>query len=123
MGRGKSKIVHRMSNYKRAVIARAKLKNYLLNPSKSNGKAAFFKSLGYNMQNFRRLEKDIRKGIAETDAVMYIENRYGHNVKVYNINLSLGIDRKAVVLTSWQVDDGSTIPRFITAFPPNKKKE
>lgn len=121
-GRGaSSKIIHRMPNYKNAEIKRNKLKNYLLNPSKSNGKHKFFNSLGYNMKNYSKLEKDLRKGIANNKAEQIITNKYGHSVKVYNINMSIGLNSKAVVLTNWQTDEGSKIPRFITAYPNNKK--
>lgn len=120
-GRGSSfKTMRHMPNYKNAEIQRDKLKNYILNPSKSNGKAAFFNSIGYNMKNYKRLEKDIRNGIANNPAVAKIENRYGHTVTAYEINMPLGINKSVIVLTAWQKDEGSKIPRFITAYP-NKR--
>lgn len=116
-GRGSSSGAKPLPNGKHAEIARNKLKNYLLNPSKSPGKAKFFNSLGYNMRNFRRLESDIRKELKTTPAVSRIENRYGHTVTAYEVTMPLGINRKAMVLTAWQRDEGSKIPRFITAYP------
>lgn len=118
---GRGKRLPKLPNYKNAEIARNKLKNYLLNPKKSNGKFAFFKSLGYNMKNFRRLERDIRSEISKNEAFMTITNRYGHEVKVYDVYVNIGLNKKAIVLTSWQTDHGTNIPRFITAYP-NKKK-
>lgn len=123
-GRGASSgIKYRMPNYKNAEIRRNKLKNYLLNPSKSNGKAAFFNSIGYNMKNYKRLEKDIRNGIANSPAVARIENRYGHAVTAYEINIPLGINKSVIVLTAWQRDVGSKIPRFITAYPNQRRNK
>lgn len=116
-GRGAASGLKRLPNYKNAEIARNKLKNYLLNPAKSNGKHVFFNSLGYNMRNFRRLESDIREGLKTAPAVAMIANKYGHTVTVYNVTMPLGISRTAMVLTSWQRDEGSKIPRFITAYP------
>ncbi len=116
-GRGTSSGTKRLPNYKHAEIARNKLKNYLLNPSKSNGKAEFFRSLGYNMKNFRHLEADIREGLKTAPAVAKIENRYGHTVTAYSVTMPLGINKKTMVLTAWQRDEGSKIPRFITAYP------
>lgn len=111
-----------MPNYRHAEILRNKLKNYLLNPSKSNGKTAFFNSLGYNMKNWKRFENDIRKGLKNNRAEMVIRNKYGHEVKVYNVNMELGINKRAIVLTSWQRDADSKIPRLITAYPAKEKK-
>lgn len=74
-----------MPNYRHAEILRNKFKNYLLNPSKSNGKTAFFNSLGYNMKNWKRFENDFRKGLKNNRAEMVIRNKYGHEVKVYNV--------------------------------------
>lgn len=118
MGRGSSK-VGKLPNRKNAIIPRNKLKNYLLNPSKSPDKAKFFRGLGYNMRNFRRFEHDIRNGLENNNAVEVIKSKYGHEVKAYNVNMELGINKKAIVLTNWQVDEGTDVPRFITAYPAN----
>ena len=112
--------VHRMPNYKKAVIERNKLKNYLLNPSKSNGKHKFFNGLGYNMKNYKKLETDLRTGISKNEASVSITNKYGHTVKGYNVDMQLGIDSKAIVLTHWEAEGNSKIPRFITAYPAER---
>jgi hypothetical protein len=114
----------RLPNYQRAVIVAEKLKNYLLHPIKSKGKVEFFNSLGYRMQNFRRLKSDIQKGLKNNPAVPREDekvNKYGH--KAYSVNMVLGIDKKARVVTGWQIDKGDNKPRFITAMPAKKKKE
>lgn len=106
-----------LPNARRAVIARDKLKNYLLNPNKSPDKAKFFRSLGYNMRNYRRFEADIREEIKTAPAVATITNKYGHTVTAYSVTMPLGINKKAMVVTGWQRDDGASAPRFITAYP------
>lgn len=114
----------RLPNYQRAVIVAEKLKNYLLHPIKSKGKAGFFYSLGYRMQNFRRLKSDIQEGLKHNPATQRITektNKYGH--KAYNVDMVLGIDKKARVVTAWQIDKGDNQPRFITAMPAKGKKE
>lgn len=110
-----------LPNYKNAEILRNKLKNYLLNPSKSPSKAKFFQSLGYNMKNWKRFKSDIQAQLRKTPAERVIKNKYGHAVKAYNVNMKLGINKTAIVLTSWQYDKGSNIPRLITAYPVKKK--
>lgn len=106
-----------LPNARRAVIARDKLKNYLLNPNKNPDKAKFFRSLGYNMRNYRRFEADIREEIKTAPAVATITNKYGHTVTAYSVTMPLGINKKAMVVTGWQRDDGASAPRFITAYP------
>ena len=52
-GRGQNYTIQkRLKNFKNAVIARNKLKNYILKPTKDEDKARFFKSL---KQKKRRL--------------------------------------------------------------------
>ena len=54
----------------RAVIARAKIRDYLLSTSHPVGhfKAPFFASLGYTNSNWRRLEEDFRALAVSGDA-------------------------------------------------------
>ena len=114
----------RLPNYQRAVIVAEKLKNYLLHPVKGKGKAHFFRSLGYRMQNFRRLKYDIQEGLKHNPATQRITektNKYGH--KAYSVNMVLGVDKKARVVTGWQIDKGDNRPRFITAMPAKDKKK
>lgn len=114
----------RLPNYQRAVILTEKIKNYLLHPINGPGKIKFFRSLGYRMQNFRRLKADIQEGLKNNPAIPRITektNKYGH--KAYSVNMVLGIDKKARVVTAWQIDKGDNRPRFITAMAAKDKKK
>ena len=104
----------RLPNYQRAVILNDKVKNYLLHPSKSNGKAAFFKAIGYSTKDAKRFSRDIRRGLKENKALVYFANQHG-NV-VYNVIMNLGTGAQVPVLTVWQIDKGSNRPRLITAY-------
>lgn len=110
-----SGMVIRLPNYKKAKITGDKLKNYLLNPQKGNGKHNVFNSLGYNMQNFSRLKSDILEGLKNNEAKAYSKNKYGN--RLYEVVMPLGIGEKHNILTVWQIDKGSKIPRLITAYP------
>lgn len=115
-GRGaKSGIKKQLPNYRNAVIHRNKLKNYLLSPEKSNGKADFFNAIGYNMRNYKTLERDIRIGLKSNTAVAFNTDKYG-NVS-YEVIMEIGISKKEKVKTGWRVDNGTKIPRLITAYP------
>lgn len=120
-GRGAaSRIVNRLPNYKNAEIPQRKLGNYLLNPTKSKGKSDFFNSIGYNMKNAERLEKDIRKGLENNKALSYNENKFGN--RAYEVDMALGINKKVTVKTAWQIDKGENIPKFVSAYPKEKKR-
>lgn len=112
---------YKLPNYQNVVIRRNKLKNYLLNPNKSKGKADFFRSIGYNMKNWKLLESDIRKGLKNNSAIARIQNKYGNAVSVYSVDMPLGVNKKAIVVTGWQIDAGTKVPRFITAYPGKEK--
>lgn len=119
-GRGQSYTVeNKLKNYKNAIFPRNKFKNYLLNPSKSNGKDKFFKELGYNMSNYERLEADIKKKLATNKALNYGKNKHGDIS--YQVNMQLGINKKQMVTTAWVVEKGSNKPRFVTAYKNESK--
>ncbi len=112
-------IVSRLPNFKNAVIARDKLKNYILNPSKSNGKSKFFNDLGYNMKNYKLLEAHIMQKLATNKALKYEKGKDGRIS--FQVNMALGVNRKEMVLTAWSIDAGSKIPRFVTAYKNDSK--
>lgn len=119
-GRGQNYTIQkRLKNFKNAVIARNKLKNYILNPTKDEDKARFFKSLGYNMQNYEHLERDIRAKLATNKALKYQTSSDGS--VGFQVNMYIGINKKSFVTTAWKIDKGDKVPRFITAYP-NKSK-
>jgi uncharacterized protein DUF6883 len=66
-----------------AVIARAKIRDYLLSTSHPVGrfKASFFASLGYTNSNWRRLEKDFRALAVSGDAEFGKASAYGQKVR------------------------------------------
>lgn len=121
-GRGRwSGTAPRMANYKKAVIRRAKVSNYLLNPSKSPAKERFLRRLGYNMRNQARLQADLRKGLESNKAKVSEPNKYGR--RHYQVNMDIGITRKAKVVTGWYTAKGSAIPELSTLRPYRGKKD
>lgn len=111
--RGIGTPVKRLRNYKNAVVPRAKLMNYLLNPKKSNGKSVLFNAIGYNMSNHRRLSKDIKAGLKNNIALKFKKNSHGEIE--YQVDMVLGITKKVRITTAWAIKKGGS-PRFVTAY-------
>ena len=102
----------------RAVIAPAKIRDYLLSPSHPVGrfKAPFFTSLGYTTADWRRLEQDLLTLAVSGDAEPGRESPYGQKYEIRGI-LNGPSQKSAGVLTVWIVRFESDVPEFVTAFP------
>ena len=111
----------RMRNYRRAVIARERVSDYLLNPLKSKGKAAFLKSLGYNMKNQARLQADIRKGLKANKARYTEPNKFGR--VHFQVNMVIGLDKQMKVATGWFMNKGDSAPQLASVRPYRGKKD
>jgi len=102
----------------RAVIAPAKIRDYLLSTSHPVGrfKALFFSSLGYTSANWRRLEEDLLSLAVSGDAELGKDSPYGQKYEVHGI-LRGPSGRSAGVLTVWIISFGGDMPELVTAFP------
>jgi hypothetical protein len=70
---------------------------------------------GYTVQNWRRLEADIRHGLdAEVDLVRPTEYGMRYEIRMM-LQTPLGVP--LTVRTIWQIDDGREVPRLITLYP------
>jgi len=102
----------------RAIIAPAKIRDYLLSTSHPVGrfKAPFFASLGYTISTWRRLDEDLRSLAVSGDAVLGKDSPYGQKYEIRGI-LRGPSGRSAEVLTVWIIRFGADVPQFVTAFP------
>lgn len=118
-GRGQYSVSARMPRFRLATIPRAKIRDYLLSPKNPNGKAAFFKSLGYTTRNADRFKRDLLDGLKRNKAFVYTENKRG-DVSM-SVIMELGITKRAEVVTAWVVESGKKNPRLVTAYPRKAK--
>lgn len=97
-----------------AIIAAEKLTQYLLVPLPKDDKSNFLAQGGYTLENWQRLEQDLRTQVLTQPAEFIEKNRYG---KKYSIRTSLqgvnGVELK--ILSIWMVI--SDITRFVTLVP------
>lgn len=121
-GRGAwSYISNEIVNRTRAVIRRSRVSDYLLNPKKSKGKDKFLRSLGYNMRNQARLQKDLRDGLKGNRARVSEPNAHG-TVHI-QVNMEIGLNKKAMVVTGWILKEGSKTPELSTVRPFKPRKD
>jgi hypothetical protein len=108
----------KLPNAELAVVAREKIVDYLLNDAHEDGqsKAAFFKSFGFSIEEWQRLEQALRNHAKDHDAVLSRATAFG---ELFSIRGSLvGPDgRRASVVAVWIVEAGHHRPRFVTAYP------
>lgn len=111
-GRGAvSGFVNRVPNAKNAVIADAKITKFLLAPNQKHYDE--FVSVGYSADKPEQLKSDLLRGLTENEAKEYVANAHGD--RSFEVDMMLGVDRKAKFRTAWQIDNGTITPRFITA--------
>ena len=108
----------RVPNGRSARIDAAKIREYLLSPVHPVGrfKSAFFTSLGYSRDAWRRLETDLRAHLEDHEVVQTQPNSYGMKY-VVRATLCGPSGAAADVITVWIVLDGESAPRFVTAYP------
>ena len=106
----------------RAVIAPAKIQDYLLSTSHPVGrfKAPFFARLGYTVADWQRLEQDLLVLAGSGDAEPGKDSPYGQKYEIRG-TLNGPSGRSANVLTVWIVRLKGDVPEFVTAFPGETK--
>jgi len=103
-----------------AVIATAKLTQYLLVPLPKDDKSQFLAIAGYTLDNWQQLEQDLREQILPLEAKLTMETSYGQKYVITG-NL-IGPNNKTIrVKTIWIVTNQVT--RFVTLFPTKAVSE
>jgi hypothetical protein len=113
-----SKFPLRLPSGESAVISPTKIRDYLLSSTHPIGrfKAAFFSVLGYTMDNWERLQKDLLQLARSGEAVAGQGSPYGQKYEVRGTLVGPS-GRQARVVTVWIVLNGETYPQLVTAYP------
>jgi hypothetical protein len=111
----------RLPSAETALIDERKIRDYLLSTSHPVGrfKAAFFGSLGYRVDQWELLEKDLRS-LLKNDAIPTERTEYGQKYEVRG-DVTGPSGESAEIVTVWIVLEGEDRPRLITAFPGGEK--
>jgi hypothetical protein len=105
----------------RALIAPARMRDYLLNPEHPVGraKARFFTSLGFTREGWAELHAALlgHAALGETQAV--IPTPFGQKYLIGD-TIEGPIGTKAGVVAVWILGEPADGPRFVTAYPGEK---
>ena len=80
----------------------------------------FFESLGYAADDWSRLEADLRDLLTKEQATVGEQTKHGQKYEVRG-TLKGPSGRAGSVVTVWIVREGEGVPRFVTAFPGDKR--
>ena len=107
----------RLPNADHAVIPPEKLRDYILSPVHPVGrfKSVFFRGLGYEADNYERLESDIRS-LLGADAELAESNKFGAKYLVPGVIVGPN-GRSGKIVTVWIILSEDSAPRFVTAYP------
>jgi predicted transcriptional regulator len=108
----------KLPNRERAMIAPDKLVEYLLNVEHERGgtKARLLAEFGYNQDNWRQLDMDIRRFHLDAEVDEMRRTLYGVRYEIRAL-LETPSGRTLTIRTIWQIDTGTDVPRLITLFP------
>jgi hypothetical protein len=111
----------KLPNAHLAVVERAKLSEYLLNPGHRYGasKAQFFLSFGFKLEAYDVLAQAFREHGQHYEIVKETVTPFGTQYEIEG-DLRTPDGRNPHVRTVWQVDKGQLAPRLITAYPVDK---
>ncbi len=102
----------------KAVIAKDKLCDYLLNPVHRRGgsKARLLLSMGYSGDDWQQLECDLRVHHLAAEVDCEADSDYGKRYEIVAPLPALGGGR-VLFRSIWQIDTGTDFPRLITLYP------
>jgi hypothetical protein len=112
----------KLPNIEQAVVAEAKITNYLLNKWHPRGKdkAAFFGSFGFSVAQWEVMAQALRAHAAENEIANALETPEGMHYTIEG-KLQTPDGRNPLIRAVWAIDVGSETPRFITAYPLKSK--
>src|SRR5438552_3579336 len=108
-------------NTSAAFVPQEKLADYLLDEQHPVGKskAKWFRSLGYEVGDSGRLERDLLELVHASED--YVEKASSFGTKyVVSGRISSPIGRDANVTTVWIIESPGGAPRLVTAYPGEK---
>lgn len=107
-----------MPNADLAIVEEAKIRGYLLNAQHRYGvsKAKYFAQFGFTLELWEVLADALREHGRQYEVSNEKQTQFGLRYEIDG-ELATPDGRRPRVRTVWQVDQGGTAPRLITAHP------
>lgn len=107
-----------------AEVPRAKIVLYLLNPEhrSGKGKARFFASHGFDVDDWQKLADTLRQHAREHEIAKEETVPLGVRLVVEG-DMTMPDDAIARVRAVWFIERGERRPRFVSAYPLKRKKQ
>jgi hypothetical protein len=108
----------KLPNAHLALIERAKIVEYLLNPAHpdNGGKAPFFMALGFKTEDWETLAAALRRLGLTSTVSQNMETVHGKKY-IIDDTIETPSGKSPVVRTVWIIDRGEDAPRLVTAYP------
>jgi hypothetical protein len=112
----------KLPNCENAVISEAKITDYLLSTKHREGrnKAEFFMRLGFSFDTWEDLVKALLRHATENDVAKIEDSPFGTRYIIEGVLLAPA-RRGAFVRSVWFIETGEQIPRFVTAYPLQRR--
>ena len=112
----------KLPNYENAIVSEAKITGYLLSIKHRDGrsKAEFFAQLGFMADAWEKFAKALLQHAAENEVAKVEDSPFGKRYIVEGKLFGSG-GKTAVVRSVWFIETGEHIPRFVTAYPLQRR--
>ena len=117
------RVTRRDKRFSQVQIEEDKITKYLLNEEhlKGSGKARFFISKGFSPNSPSELS-DVLANHPKTATLQGEELTYWGIKYTFVCNIKTPKSSSVCIVSVWQIDNRTTIPRFITAYPDKRLK-
>ena len=112
----------KLPNYEDAIVPETKITGYLLSIKHRDGrsKAEFFIQLGFSPAAWEELVKALLRHIADNEIAKIEDSPFGTRYTIEGL-LFAPEGKTAVVRSVWFIEEGEDIPRFVTAYPLQRR--
>ena len=113
----------KIPSYEKAIVSEIKITGYLLSIKHRDGrsKAEFFTQLGFMIDAWEKLAKALLQHAAENEVAKVEDSSFGKRYIVEGKLFGSG-GETAVVRSVWFIQTGEQTPRFVTAYPFQRRK-
>ncbi|RMF80330.1 MAG: hypothetical protein D6737_08345 [Chloroflexi bacterium] len=114
----------KLPNLDAAHISETKMTDYLLSPTHrvGKGKARFFSTFGFSIQEWKHLAQALLRHAAEHDVTYTEDTPFGKRYIIEG-KIHTPVGRMPWIRAVWFIDSGQEMPRFVTAYPLKKKED